>query len=83
MTTQVFDNALDETTGKDVAKMLWLRSPSSEVWLERRTEYSRSLGLMSMVGYVRDFIKFIFLNFTIIFLLVKIFFFILIFADIY
>ena len=57
LTTQVFDNALDETTGKDVAKMLWLRSPSSEVWLERRTEYSRSLGLMSMVGYVRDFIN--------------------------
>lgn len=49
---QVFDNALDGTTGKDVAKMLWLRSPSSEVWLERRTEYSRSLALMSMVGYV-------------------------------
>ena len=32
--------------------MLWLRSPSSEVWLERRTTYSRSLALMSMVGYV-------------------------------
>ena len=32
---------------------------------------------------VRDYYKFIFLNFTIIFLLVKIFFFILIFADIY
>ena len=32
---------------------------------------------------VHDFYKFIFLNFTIIFLLVKIFFFILIFSDIY
>jgi phosphatidylinositol kinase/protein kinase (PI-3 family) len=32
--------------------MLWLRSPSSEVWLERRTTYARSLALMSMVGYV-------------------------------
>ena len=41
-----------ETTGKVLAKMLWLRSPSSEVWLERRTTYARSLALMSMVGYV-------------------------------
>ena len=49
---EVFEAVLDDTTGKDVAKMLWLRSPSSEVWLERRTTYSRSLALMSMVGYV-------------------------------
>ena len=49
---EVFEAALDDTTGKDVSKMLWLRSPSSEVWLERRTTYSRSLALMSMVGYV-------------------------------
>ena len=50
--TEVFESALNDTTGRDVAKMLWLRSPSSEVWLARRTTYSRSLALMSMVGYV-------------------------------
>ena len=32
--------------------MLWLKSPNSEVWLERRTNYTRSLAVMSMVGYI-------------------------------
>lgn len=31
--TEVFESALNDTTGRDVAKMLWLRSPSSEVSL--------------------------------------------------
>ncbi len=29
--------------------MLWLKSRSSEVWLERRTHYTRSCAVMSMV----------------------------------
>jgi FKBP12-rapamycin complex-associated protein len=49
---EVFRHALDNTTGQDLYKSLWLRSPSSEAWLERRTAYTRSLGVMSMVGYV-------------------------------
>jgi FKBP12-rapamycin complex-associated protein len=49
---EVFRHALESTEGTDLARMLWLRSPSSEVWLERRTAYSRSLGVMSIVGYV-------------------------------
>lgn len=32
--------------------MLWLKSRSSEVWLERRTAYTRSTAVMSMVGYI-------------------------------
>ena len=32
--------------------MLWLKSRSSEVWLDRRTTYTRSLATMSMVGYL-------------------------------
>ena len=32
--------------------MLWLKSPNSETWLERRTNYTRSLATMSIVGYV-------------------------------
>jgi len=49
---EVFRHALDSTEGADLHRMLWLRSPSSEVWLERRTAYTRSLGVMSIVGYV-------------------------------
>ena len=32
--------------------MLWLKSRNSEVWLERRTGYTRSSAVMSMVGYL-------------------------------
>ncbi len=32
--------------------MLWLKSPNSETWLERRTNYTRSLATMSIVGYI-------------------------------
>ena len=32
--------------------MLWLKSTNSELWLERRTNYTRSLAVMSMVGYI-------------------------------
>ena len=45
--------------------------------------FDRGHRLKAKTNVVRDLYKFIFLNFTIIFLLVKIFFFILIFADIY
>ncbi|XP_072945210.1 serine/threonine-protein kinase mTOR [Epargyreus clarus] len=49
---EVFEHALDHTAGDDLAKLLWLKSPSSEVWFERRTNYTRSLAVMSMVGYI-------------------------------
>ena len=49
---EVFRYALDNTQGQDLYKVLWLKSPSSEVWLERRTNYTRSLAVMSIVGYV-------------------------------
>ena len=32
--------------------MLWLRSRHAEHWLLRRTNYTRSLAVMSMVGYI-------------------------------
>lgn len=32
--------------------MLWLKSRSSEVWLDRRTNYTRSTAVMSMAGYI-------------------------------
>ncbi|RKK58402.1 Serine/threonine-protein kinase tor2 [Fusarium oxysporum] len=49
---EVFGFALDNTTGQDLYRVLWLKSKSSEAWLERRTNYTRSLGVMSMVGYI-------------------------------
>uniref|UniRef100_A0A182JMR8 Serine/threonine-protein kinase TOR n=1 Tax=Anopheles atroparvus TaxID=41427 RepID=A0A182JMR8_ANOAO len=49
---EVFEHALEHTKGDDLAKLLWLKSPSSEVWFDRRTNYIRSLAVMSMVGYI-------------------------------
>jgi len=49
---EVFRNMFEKTKGEDLKKVLWLKSPSSEVWLERRTSYTRSLATMSMVGYI-------------------------------
>jgi FKBP12-rapamycin complex-associated protein len=49
---EVFEYALHMTAGQDLAKVLWLRSPNAEVWLDRRTNFTRSLAVMSMVGYI-------------------------------
>ncbi|XP_023553781.1 serine/threonine-protein kinase TOR [Cucurbita pepo subsp. pepo] len=49
---EVFEYALHNTEGNDLSKVLWLKSRTSEVWLERRTNYTRSLAVMSMVGYL-------------------------------
>ncbi|KAK8706592.1 hypothetical protein V6N13_050150 [Hibiscus sabdariffa] len=49
---EVFEYALQNTEGNDLAKVLWLKSRTSEVWLERRTNNTRSLAVMSMVGYL-------------------------------
>ena len=49
---EVFEYALENTTGDDLAKVIWFKSPTSEVWFDRRTNFTRSLAVMSMVGYV-------------------------------
>lgn len=49
---EVFEYALQNTEGNDLARVLWLKSRTSEVWLYRRTNYTRSLAVMSMVGYL-------------------------------
>ena len=49
---EVFQYAMENTKGLDLAQVLWLKSRSSESWLERRTVYTRSLAVMSMVGYI-------------------------------
>ncbi len=47
---EVFEYALDATSGEDLHKVLWLKSRNSEIWLDRRTNYTRSAAVMSMVG---------------------------------
>ncbi|KAM3569626.1 hypothetical protein VYU27_008290 [Nannochloropsis oceanica] len=49
---EVFEAALENTAGQDLYKVLWLKSENSEIWLDRRTNYTRSLAVMSMVGYI-------------------------------
>ena len=49
---EIFKNALQNTLGLEIYKILWTKSKNSEAWLERRTNYSRSLAVMSMVGYI-------------------------------
>ncbi len=49
---KVFEHAMTYTAGEDLAKILWLKSENSESWLQRRATYTRSLAVMSMVGYI-------------------------------
>ncbi|KAG0305001.1 phosphatidylinositol kinase- protein kinase tor1 [Dissophora globulifera] len=49
---EIFDDMLSSTKGDDLYKILWLKSRNSEVWFERRTNFTRSLAVMSMVGHI-------------------------------
>lgn len=49
---QIFEMAIENSSGDDLAKILWHKSLTADKWLERRTNYTRSLAVMSMVGYV-------------------------------
>ena len=49
---EVFKHALNHTLGIDLYKVLWNKSQNAEDWLDRRTNYSRSLAVMSIVGYI-------------------------------
>jgi len=48
----VFQYAIEGALGDDLSRVLWLKSRNAEAWLERRTNYTRSLAVMSMVGYI-------------------------------
>jgi FKBP12-rapamycin complex-associated protein len=48
----LFKQVLDETTGEDLAKVLWLKSRTSDIWVERRANFTKSLAVMSMAGYI-------------------------------
>ncbi|KAJ1680336.1 phosphatidylinositol kinase- protein kinase tor1 [Spiromyces aspiralis] len=49
---EAFEYALSKTDGMELYKMMWYRSKSAEMWLERRTNYTRSLAVTSMVTYI-------------------------------
>ena len=49
---EVFEYALENVTGQDLYRILWLKSQNSEHWLERRATYTHSLAVNSMVGYI-------------------------------
>ncbi|TDH73380.1 hypothetical protein CCR75_008691 [Bremia lactucae] len=49
---EAFKYALGETTGQDLYRVLWLKSRDSEIWLDRRRNFTRSLAVMSMAGYI-------------------------------
>eukprot|EP01052_Picozoa_sp_SAG31_P012956 SAG31_NODE_768_length_12226_cov_3.928424_3_plen_2501_part_00 len=49
---EAFEWAQNNTAGNDLKRILWLSSRNSEDWLERQTMYTRSMAVMSMVGYV-------------------------------
>jgi FKBP12-rapamycin complex-associated protein len=45
-------NPYSTFVGNDLYEVLWIKSTNSEEWLERRTNFTRSLAVMSMVGYI-------------------------------
>jgi FKBP12-rapamycin complex-associated protein len=49
---EVFTHALSCTSGGDLAKVMWLHAPNAETWLDRRTAFTHSTAVMSMVGYL-------------------------------
>ncbi|PVU91733.1 hypothetical protein BB561_004248 [Smittium simulii] len=49
---EAFEYGMERTEGNDLQKVLWYKSINAEVWLDRRTNYTRSLAVMSMAGYI-------------------------------
>ncbi|KIJ50878.1 hypothetical protein M422DRAFT_244825 [Sphaerobolus stellatus SS14] len=49
---EVFEFAMNQTTGQDLYRILWLKSVNSEDWVNRRTTYTRSLAVGSMMCYL-------------------------------
>ena len=49
---EVFERTRAQTKGEELAKMLFLRSSSSEVWLSKRTNFTKSAAVTSIAGYI-------------------------------
>lgn len=48
----LFDFMLSNTGGRDINRVLWLKSRNSEMWLDRRTNFARTLATTSIAGYI-------------------------------
>eukprot|EP01129_Flabellula_baltica_P009387 TRINITY_DN3829_c0_g1_i1.p1 TRINITY_DN3829_c0_g1~~TRINITY_DN3829_c0_g1_i1.p1 ORF type:complete len:2225 (-),score=435.29 TRINITY_DN3829_c0_g1_i1:13-6618(-) len=49
---KIWDVMVRSTPGDDIAKVMRLKSPNSEIWVDRRSTFTKSLAVMSMVGYI-------------------------------
>ena len=49
---EAFKDGLVATEGRELNTVIWKKSKNCETWLNRRTNYSRSLAVMSIVGYI-------------------------------
>ena len=49
---ETFEDGLLQTEGRELNTIIWKKSKNCETWLNRRTNYSRSLAVMSIVGYI-------------------------------
>ncbi|KAJ1889399.1 phosphatidylinositol kinase- protein kinase tor1, partial [Kickxella alabastrina] len=49
---EAFEHVQSSTPGNDLQRAMWFESPNAETWLERRTNYTRSLAVMSIAGYI-------------------------------
>ncbi|KAL0226187.1 hypothetical protein P9112_013511 [Eukaryota sp. TZLM1-RC] len=48
----IFEKVLNTTPDEVFAKLFWLKSRSAEAWVEHRALFTRSLAVISMVGYL-------------------------------
>ncbi|WVR03316.1 hypothetical protein IAU60_000307 [Kwoniella sp. DSM 27419] len=44
--------ALSHSKQNDLKDVLWQKSPSSDIWIKRRTNFARTVGVSSFVGHV-------------------------------
>jgi FKBP12-rapamycin complex-associated protein len=49
---EIFELIIEKTSGQDIYKVLWLSSKNSEIWLDKRTNFTKSIAVMSIVGYI-------------------------------
>ncbi|OMJ20268.1 Target of rapamycin [Smittium culicis] len=49
---EAFEYSMERAKGDDLQKILWYKSYNAEEWLGRRTNYTRSLAVMSIAGYI-------------------------------
>ncbi|KAJ1812189.1 hypothetical protein LPJ75_003768 [Coemansia sp. RSA 2598] len=47
-----YEHVMEHSSGDDLQQAMWYNSPNAETWLERRTNYTRSMAVMSVVGYI-------------------------------